>query len=44
MIGNRLHLVSGMITSAAAGAGQDMHVEVHTTSHDVFELPMSGTN
>ena len=44
MIGNKFHLVSGMITSAAAGAGQDMHVEVHTTSHDVFELPMSGTN
>jgi hypothetical protein len=44
MIGNRLHLVSGMITSAAAGAGQDMHVEVHTATHDVLELPMSGTN
>ena len=44
MIGNKLHLVSGMVTSAAAGAGQDMHLEVHTTSHDVFELPMSGTN
>ena len=44
MIGNKLHLVSGMVTSAAAGAGQDMHLEVHTTSHDVLELPMSGTN
>jgi len=44
MIGNKLHLVSGMVTSAAAGAGQDMHLEVHTTSHDVFDLPMSGTN
>ena len=43
MIGNKLHLVSGMVTSAAAGAGQDMHLEVHTSSHDVFELPMSGT-
>jgi N-acetylneuraminic acid mutarotase len=44
MIGNRLHLVSGMITSAAAGAGQDKTVEVHTATHDVLELPMSGTN
>ena len=44
MIGNKLHLVSGMITSAAAGAGQDMTVEVHTATHDVLELPMSGTN
>ncbi len=44
VIGNRLHLVSGMVTSAAAGAGQDMHLEVHTTSHDVLDLPASGTN
>ncbi len=44
VIGNKLHLVSGMITSAAAGAGQDMTVEVHTQTHDVLELPMAGTN
>ena len=39
VIGNRLHLVSGMITSAAAGAGQDQHVEVHTSAHDIIDLP-----
>jgi len=39
MIGNRFHLVSGMITSAAVGAGQDQHLEVHTAAHDVMELP-----
>jgi hypothetical protein len=44
VIGNKLHLVSGMITSAAAGAGQDPKVEVHVSQHDVLELPMSGTN
>ena len=44
MIGNKLHLVSGMITSAAAGAGQDRTVEVHVAQHDVLELPAAGTN
>lgn len=39
VIGNRLHLVSGMVTSAAVGAGADMHLEVHTAAHDVLELP-----
>ena len=43
-IGNRFHLVSGMITSAAGGWGQDPDIEIHTASHDIFELPMSGTN
>jgi len=38
VVGNRLHLVSGMITSAAAGAGQDPKMEIHTSSHDVIEL------
>ena len=38
VMGNRFHLVSGMITSAAAGAGQDAHIEIHTSSHDVIEL------
>ena len=44
ILNNRFHLVSGMITSAAAGAGQDPKMEVHTTSHDVIDLPPSGTN
>lgn len=39
VIGNRLHLVSGMVTSAAVGAGADAHLEVHTAAHDVLELP-----
>ncbi len=39
VIGNRLHLVSGMITSAAAGAGADPTLHIHTASHDVIELP-----
>ena len=38
VLGNEFHLVSGMITSAAAGAGQDGQVEIHTSSHDVIEL------
>jgi len=45
ILGNRLHLVSGMITSAAAGAGQDPKMEVHTSSHDVIELgPPTSSN
>ena len=39
IIGSRFHLISGMITSAAAGAGQDPKMEIHTSSHDVIELP-----
>jgi N-acetylneuraminic acid mutarotase len=39
ILGTRFHLVSGMITSAAAGAGQDPKMEIHTSSHDVIELP-----
>ena len=39
VVGNRFHLVSGMITSAAVGAGNDAHLEVHTASHDVIQLP-----
>jgi N-acetylneuraminic acid mutarotase len=42
MIGNQFHLVSGMVTSAAVGAGQDAHVEVHTASHDVIEVAPGG--
>jgi len=45
VLGNRLHLVSGMITTAAAGAGQDPKMEVHTSLHDVIELgPSRGSN
>ena len=39
MLGKDFHLVSGMVTSAAVGAGSDPKVEVHTTSHDVLHLP-----
>ena len=39
-LGNRFHLVSGQITSAAAGAGQDPAMEIHTSSHDVLTLPV----
>ncbi len=38
VIGNRFHLVSGMITSAGAMAMLDPKLEVHTGSHDVLEL------
>ena len=38
VIGNRFHLVSGMITSAGAMAMLDPKLEVHTASHDVLEL------
>jgi N-acetylneuraminic acid mutarotase len=45
VLGNRFHLVSGMITTAAAGAGQDPKMEVHTSLHDVIELgPNRGSN
>src|SRR6202035_1667993 len=39
VIGNRFHLVSGMITSAGAMAMLDPKLEVHTASHDILELP-----
>ena len=45
VLGNRFHLVSGMITTAAAGAGQDPKMEVHTSLHDVIELgPATSSN
>ena len=45
VLGNRFHLVSGMITTAAAGAGQDPKMEVHTSLHDVIELgPSTSSN
>ena len=39
VIGNRFHLVSGMITSAGSMAMLDPKLETHTASHDVLELP-----
>src|SRR4029077_15005252 len=38
VIGKRLHLVSGMLTSAGAMAMLDPKGEVHTASHDILEL------
>ena len=38
VIGNRFHLVSGMITSAGSMAMLDPHLEIHTAAHDVLEL------
>jgi hypothetical protein len=38
VIGNRFHLVSGMIQSAGAMAMFDPKLEVHTAFHDVLEL------
>ena len=38
VIGNRFHLVSGMIQSAGAMAFLDPNLEVHTAAHDVLEL------
>ncbi len=38
VIGNRFHLVSGMIQSAGAMAMLDPKLEVHTAFHDVLEL------
>jgi N-acetylneuraminic acid mutarotase len=48
VIGNRFHLVSGMIQSAGAMSFLDPHLEVHTGAHDVLELqfnpsPPTGT-
>jgi peroxiredoxin/N-acetylneuraminic acid mutarotase len=39
VIGNRIYLVSGMITSAGAMAMLDPKLEVHTAAHDILELP-----
>ena len=38
VIGNRFHLVSGMIQSAGAMAFLDPHLATHTAAHDVLEL------
>ena len=37
VLGNRFHLVTGMVSSGAAGADPDVHL--HTNAHDVIELP-----
>lgn len=39
VLGNRFHLVSGMVTSGAAAAGGDPDVHLHTKAHDIIELP-----
>jgi N-acetylneuraminic acid mutarotase len=38
VIGNRFHLVSGMIQSAGALAFLDPTLSIHTAAHDIFEL------
>ena len=38
VIGNRFHLVSGMIQSAGAMSFLDPKLDVHTAAHDVLEL------
>ena len=38
VIGNRFHLVSGMIQSAGAMSFLDPHLAIHTAAHDVLEL------
>jgi hypothetical protein len=38
VIGNRFHLVSGMVQSAGALTFLDPHLSVHTAAHDVLEL------
>src|SRR5437762_13554064 len=35
VIGNRFHLVSGMVQSAGAMSFLDPHLETHTAAHDV---------
>jgi hypothetical protein len=39
VIGNRFHLVSGQITSAAAGGGLDPKLNLYTALHDAIDLP-----
>jgi hypothetical protein len=38
VIGNRFHLVSGMIQSAGALTFLDPTLSIHTAAHDVLEL------
>jgi hypothetical protein len=39
VIGNRLHLVSGMVQSAGALVFLDPQLATHTVAHDILELP-----
>ena len=39
VIDNRFHLVSGQITSAAAGGGLDPKLSLYTSLHDAIDLP-----
>jgi hypothetical protein len=41
VIGNRFHLVSGMITSAGAMAMLDPNLKVHTASHEAPRLAIA---
>jgi hypothetical protein len=41
VIGNRFHLVSGMIQSAGALVFLDPKLATHTVAHDILELPSS---
>ncbi|HXI26882.1 MAG TPA: tyrosinase family protein, partial [Vicinamibacterales bacterium] len=43
VIGNRLHLVSGMIQSAGALVFLDPQLATHTVAHDILELPPAPT-
>ena len=43
VIGNRFHLVSGMIQSAGAMAFLDPQLAIHTAAHDVLELQFNPT-
>jgi hypothetical protein len=42
VIGNRFHLVSGMVTSAAVNAMSDTHLELDTSAHNVLDLSSLG--
>jgi N-acetylneuraminic acid mutarotase len=43
VIGNRFHLVSGMIQSAGALTFLDPTLSTHTAAHDIFELQFGST-
>jgi len=42
VIGNRFHLLSGMVTSAAVNAMSDTHLELDTSAHNVLDLSSLG--
>ena len=43
VIGNRFHLVSGMIQSAGALTFLDPTLSTHTAAHDILELQFGAT-